>query len=160
MYTADKNKHASEWSALLSNSSYQSSYHCGFPKCFSESNKTFVITVKGLKPATSCVRNQDVTTMPTRHTWETGSLNWAQLMLQWFIRFSEFAEITEFNESSTAFSGNSIHIFKQVIQVIIRPYGYSNLQVMKAKSIQYNATHVYIHRHGHLSTSEIHSRDI
>ena len=40
-------------------------------------------------PATSCARNQDTT---TRHIWETGSLNWAQLMLQWFIRFPEFAE--------------------------------------------------------------------
>ena len=29
--------------------------------------KTFVITVKGLEPATSRVRNQDATTAPARH---------------------------------------------------------------------------------------------
>ena len=39
-------------------------------------------------PATSCVRDQDATTSPVRHMWETISLNWAQFMLQWFIRFS------------------------------------------------------------------------
>ena len=27
--------------------------------------------------------------------WERGSLNWAQAMLQWFIRFPEFTELTE-----------------------------------------------------------------
>ena len=27
-------------------------------------------------PATSCVRDQDTTTAPARHLWETGSLNW------------------------------------------------------------------------------------
>ena len=69
--------------------------------------KIFVITVKGLKPATSCVRDQNATTAPARHMWETGSLNWAQFMLQWFIRFPEFAEFTEFNESSAPFRKNS-----------------------------------------------------
>ena len=29
--------------------------------------KIFVITVKGLKSATSCVRDQDATTVPTSH---------------------------------------------------------------------------------------------
>ena len=43
-------------------------------------------------PATSCVRDQDVTTSPARHVWEIGSLNWAEFMLQWFIRFPEFSE--------------------------------------------------------------------
>ena len=38
-------------------------------------------------PTTSCVRDQDATTAPTRHMWETRSLNWAQFMLHWFIRF-------------------------------------------------------------------------
>ena len=28
----------------------------------------FVITVKGLKPATFCVRDQDATTVPAKHT--------------------------------------------------------------------------------------------
>ena len=44
----------------------------------------------------------------TKHMWETGSLNWAQFMLQWFIRFPEFAEFTEFNKSSAPFMKNSI----------------------------------------------------
>ena len=29
--------------------------------------KIFVITVKGLEPANFCVRDQDATTVPTRH---------------------------------------------------------------------------------------------
>ena len=29
--------------------------------------KIFVITVKGLEPATSCVRDQDATSVPVRH---------------------------------------------------------------------------------------------
>ena len=37
--------------------------------------KMFVITVKGLKPATSCLRDQDAITAPARHMLETGSLN-------------------------------------------------------------------------------------
>ena len=37
--------------------------------------KIFVITVKGLEPATSCVREQDATTVPARHIWERVSLN-------------------------------------------------------------------------------------
>ena len=40
--------------------------------------------------------------------WETGSPHAAQVMLQWFIRFLELAEITEFNESSAQFSQNAI----------------------------------------------------
>ena len=39
--------------------------------------KIFVITVKKLKPAISFVKEQDATTVPARHMWETGSLNWA-----------------------------------------------------------------------------------
>ena len=64
----------------------------------------FVITVKGLKPT----RNQNATTTPARHMWETGSLNWGQFMHQWFIRFSEF---TEFNESSAPFRKNSNKLY-------------------------------------------------
>ena len=48
------------------------------------------------KPATSYVRDQDATTVRARHMWETRSLNWHQLMLQWFIRFPKFAEFIEF----------------------------------------------------------------
>ena len=46
------------------------------------SDKVFVITLKGLEPATSCVKDQDATTAPGRYMRETGSLNWAQFMLQ------------------------------------------------------------------------------
>ena len=45
------------------------------------SDKIFVITVKGLQLSTSYVRDQDATTVPARHTWETGSLNSVQFML-------------------------------------------------------------------------------
>ena len=69
--------------------------------------KIFVITIKGLKPTASCVRDQDAITVPPRHMWDTGSLNWPKFMLKWFIRFSEFAEFTVFNESSTPFKKNS-----------------------------------------------------
>ena len=41
------------------------------------------------------VRDPGASTVPTRHMWETWSLNWAQFMLQWFIGFPEFAESTE-----------------------------------------------------------------
>ena len=67
------------------------------------SDKIFVIRVKGLKPVTSCVRVQDATTAPARHIWETVSWNWAHV---------EFAEITEFNESSAPFRKNSIESVK------------------------------------------------
>ena len=66
---------------------------------------TEIITVKGLEPATSCVREQDVTTVPSRHMWETGSLNWSWFMIQRFIKFPEFAE---FSESSAPFRKNSM----------------------------------------------------
>ena len=66
------------------------------------------LSLKGLEPATSCVRYKDTTTVPARHMWETGPLNWAQFMFQWFIRFPEFAEITEFSERSAPFRKNSI----------------------------------------------------
>ena len=39
--------------------------------------------------------------------WETGSLNWAQIMLQWFNSFSEFRE---FSISSAPFRKNSINL--------------------------------------------------
>ena len=46
--------------------------------------------------ATSCVIPWDATTAPARHMLYTGSLNWAQIILHWFIRFPEFAEFSEF----------------------------------------------------------------
>ena len=74
---------------------------------FSEFRDQKYLSWKGRKPATFCVRDQDDTTAPARHMWETWSFNWDQLMLRWFIRFIEFAEITEFNESSAPFRKNS-----------------------------------------------------
>ena len=61
---------------------------------FKVSLKIFVITLKGLEPATSCVRDQDATTAPVRHIWEKGSLNWPQFMRGRFIRLTELAEFT------------------------------------------------------------------
>ena len=43
----------------------------------------FVMTVRGLEPATSCVRDQDDSTAPARYIWEKGSLNWAQFIFQY-----------------------------------------------------------------------------
>ena len=51
---------------------------------------------KRFEPATSCVRDQDVIIAAAGNGWEIGSLNWLQFILQWFIRFHEFAEFTEF----------------------------------------------------------------
>ena len=76
------------------------------------------MTLKGLEPATSCVRDQDATTAPARHMWETGSLNWAQFMLQWFINFTEF---TEFSKSSAPFRKNS-NVFTDVSLSIERQH--------------------------------------
>ena len=80
-------------------------YNGVFPKCIAElsefsDKKIFVIIDKGLEPATNHLLCKDATTAPSRHMWETRSLNWFQFMLQWFIRFPGF---TEFNESSAPF---------------------------------------------------------
>ena len=53
-------------------------------KCEFIDKNIFVITAKGLEPANSCVTDKDVTTAPARHMWETGSLNWVKVMVQWF----------------------------------------------------------------------------
>ena len=69
-----------------------------FPKCFHWIHWIQWLKhlpSKGFKPATSCVRNQDATTVPTRHRWEALYLNWPKFMLQWFITFPEFAEFIE-----------------------------------------------------------------
>ena len=70
------------------------------------------LSFNGLEPPTSCVRDQDAR---ERH--------WLQFMLQWFIRFPEFAEITEFNESSAPFSKNSnvnSNLGFQIVDLLIR----------------------------------------
>ena len=72
------------------------------------------MTSKGLKPVTSYVRDQHATTVTARHMWESGSLNWTQFMLYWFISFSEF---TEFSESSAPFRKNSIVMMISLLQL-------------------------------------------
>ena len=60
-----------------------------FPECFhliQWIQKQKYQSLKGLEPTTFCVRDQDATTAPARQIWETGSLNWAQFLLRWFIR--------------------------------------------------------------------------
>ena len=84
----------------------------GFPKCLQWIQRIQwqkCLSVKGLVPATSCVRDQDATTVPERHMWETGSLNWPQFMFQWFIRLPDCVQFTEFNESSAPFRKNTIY---------------------------------------------------
>ena len=51
----------------------------GFPACFTEFSKFNDINiwhyskrVRTCKPTTSCVRDQNATTVPTRHMWERG----------------------------------------------------------------------------------------
>ena len=67
-----------------------------FLKSLNSVTKIFVISAKGLEPVVSYVRDQDATTAPARHMWDTGSLNWPKFMLQWFIQFPEFTKFTKF----------------------------------------------------------------
>ena len=80
--------------------------------------KITVITVKGsnLRPLVHD------TAVPAKHMWETESLNWAQFMLQWFIIFPEFAEFTEFNESSVPFRKNSTEWMNPEIWTYEEPF--------------------------------------
>ena len=72
-----------------------------FPKsfhwiCWTQWQKIFVIKVKGLEHAASCVRDQNATKRQ-QDLWKTGSLNWLKFKFsQWFIRFPELAELIEF----------------------------------------------------------------
>ena len=55
--------------------------------------KLFDITVKRLEPATSCVSDQDATTMPERHMWDMiFKLN--PIHVSVIYQFSELAEFT------------------------------------------------------------------
>ena len=74
-----------------------------FPKCFHWIQRIqwqnichYCKGAQNCHPATSCVRDQDATTVSARHMWETGSLNWSHFMLQRFIRFPEIVEFVEF----------------------------------------------------------------
>ena len=87
-----------------------------FLNVFTEFSDKKYFSLRELEPATPSVSNQDSTTAPARHMWETETLNLAQFLLKWFIRFPEFTEITEFNESSTPFRKNSIRRLS-VIQI-------------------------------------------
>ena len=72
------------------------SNHWVFPKCFHWMQwiqwQKILLIKRLFKLATSCVRSQDVATAPTRQRQQKWSSNWAQLMLQWLIRFPEFTE--------------------------------------------------------------------
>ena len=61
-----------------------------FPECFHWISRNSVtinaVSASELEPATCCVRDQDPTTVPARHAWETGYLNWDQFMLEWVLR--------------------------------------------------------------------------
>ena len=80
-----------------------------FPKCLHWIRWIFLITVERFEPVTSCVRDQG-STVPARHMWETLFLNWAQSMLQRFIRFPKFAEFTRIfrHEPYSVRSGNVV----------------------------------------------------
>ena len=49
----------------------------------------------------SCVKDRDSTTVPQRHSQQRRWLKWSLFMLQWFLRFSEFAGFTELKEIIT-----------------------------------------------------------
>ena len=51
-----------------------------------------IFVIRRARPATSCVRDQNATTVPAM--WKAGSLRLLQFMLQSFIRFPEFTEFT------------------------------------------------------------------
>ena len=75
----------------------------------------YLFTVKELEPSTSRVQDRGATTAPAGHMWETGSVNLAQLMLQWFTRILEFSEFTEDNEISAPCYKNSIDRLSEMI---------------------------------------------
>ena len=56
------------------------------------SDKNYNILKRLFEPATFCGRDWDATTAPARHMSQRWSLNWAQFMAQWFIRFPEFTK--------------------------------------------------------------------
>ena len=68
--------------------------------------KIFVITVKWLEPATSCVRDQDATTVPAIWIFKLSPIHASMIM--------SFPEFTEFSQSSVPFRKNS-HCFYQLL---------------------------------------------
>ena len=75
------------------------------------SDKIYYVSKRLFEPATSLWCNWIANTATARHRWQRGSLNWTQFMLQWFIRFPEFAGFTEF----------LIHLGKTLILHVTRP---------------------------------------
>ena len=61
--------------------------------------------------------------------WETGSLNWPQLMLQWFIWVLEFTEFTEF-----LFNLRKLHCGGQWLRCILRYEEVSLSETLKIRS--------------------------
>ena len=73
---------------------------------FSLNSVTKILRIKGiivLKPAASCLKNPDTSTVPDWYSQWRGSLNWALFMFQWFFRFPEFTEF-QFYLGKTPFS--------------------------------------------------------
>ena len=110
---------------------YSSSFSLRVAKC-----KTNFLRIKYLslfKGARTChllCKRPKCYHSTSRHMWETGSLNWAQFMLKWFIRFPEFAVFTEYNESSGPFRKNSIefhgsfHQISALARLILNSFAY------------------------------------
>ena len=95
-----------------------------FSKCFHwnrirwiqwQKKKKKNISIVGLNPRISGVRDGDDTTRPQRQKQQNRSLYWTQFMFQWFLTFTEIAEFTEFNESSASFRENSKGTFHVVL---------------------------------------------
>ena len=66
------------------------------------------MSLKGLEPAISCVRDQDASTTQARHMWETESLNGPQIYACVIYQIPWIREITEFNESYAPFKKTPI----------------------------------------------------
>ena len=68
-----------------------------------------IIVIKRTRTCHSRVKDQDVIRVPARHRRDRIFIfKWPQCVPQWFVRFPDFAEIAEFNESSAPFRKNSI----------------------------------------------------
>ena len=89
--------------------------------------KIFVITLKGLEPATQPSRDQDVTTAPARQMWETISLNWAQFILQWFITFPEFSEFLFHLGKNSQYFLFQHHALQHRFLYCEKPFGFSQI---------------------------------
>ena len=89
---------------------------------FGAADKLFFITAKELEPATYWVRDQDATSVPARHIWETGSLNCAQFIhasvtyqISW-IRWIRWIPVP-FRENSIVFNQTSIAALTRTLSV-------------------------------------------